>query len=82
MVVKTITVTEVAYQRLNGRKIPNESFSEVILRIVPKALTADDLFGILPGTEEEVELELKALKQRRIKMSKEMDERMKRYANI
>ncbi len=82
MVVKTITITEVAYQRLNGRKLPNESFSEVILRVVPKSITAGDLLGILPGTEKELKEELNAIKQRRIKMSKEMDERMKRYASI
>ncbi len=33
MAVKTITVTENAYEALKAKKAPNESFSEAILRI-------------------------------------------------
>ncbi|MEK6838020.1 MAG: antitoxin VapB family protein [Nanoarchaeota archaeon] len=32
MAVKTITVTEKAYEALKAKKAPNESFSETILR--------------------------------------------------
>ena len=35
MATKTITITEGAYSKLKMRKKPNESFSEVINRIIP-----------------------------------------------
>lgn len=78
MVVKTLTITEEAYGRLKMQKHGEESFSEVIIRVVPKKATAADWLGICPGTEEELQADLKVLKKRRIEMSKEIDERVKR----
>ncbi len=46
MVVKTITVTEDAYRRLKARKIGDESFSDVILRITKRRPLAD-FFGVI-----------------------------------
>lgn len=46
MVVKTITVTEDAYDALKSRKAAHESFSEAILRVTKrKPLSA--FFGVL-----------------------------------
>jgi len=44
--VKTLTVTEEAYERLASKKTPGESFSNVILRVTGKGSILD-LVGIL-----------------------------------
>lgn len=46
MSVKTITVTENAYEALKKMKEPNESFSDIILRVA-KRRPLDDFFGVL-----------------------------------
>ena len=46
MAVKTITVTENAYTALSHMKEPNESFSDVILR-VSRRKPLSDFFGVL-----------------------------------
>lgn len=48
MAVKTITVTENAYTILSHMKEPNESFSDVILRVSRKK-PLSDFFGALGG---------------------------------
>ena len=46
MAVKTITITEDAYRRLRSRKVDDESFSDVILRLT-KRRPLSDFVGIL-----------------------------------
>ena len=46
MAVKTITITESAYRRLKSRKLGDESFSDVILRLT-KRRPLSDFVGIL-----------------------------------
>lgn len=46
MAVKTITITEDAYRRLKSRKLGDESFSEVIMRLT-KRRPLRDFVGIL-----------------------------------
>ena len=46
MAVKTIRITEDAYRRLKSRKLGDESFSEVILRLT-KRRPLSDFVGIL-----------------------------------
>lgn len=79
MVVKTITVTQDAYETLKRAKHADESFSEVILRVVPRKATAADWFGICPGTEQELKKELRELKKRREAVSKEFKKRRAKY---
>ena len=81
MAVKTITVTEDAYERLKSRKLPEESFSEVIKRITPNR-PLSDFFGIL--TKEEADLLEKNVKEnRRIHraLSKERGKNLRRGFN-
>jgi predicted CopG family antitoxin len=50
--MKTITLSEAAYERLRAWKGGGESFSQVVLRVVPKRGTFGDLnesFKALPG---------------------------------
>ena len=52
--VKTITVTNDAYEALKKLKMGDESFSEVIRRVAKPTFNIKDYFGILPreGAEE------------------------------
>ncbi len=59
--MKTITLTEEAYERLVALKeSPKDSFSKVVLRVVPKRGTAaqmlEDIKMLLPLTEEQAQL--------------------------
>jgi predicted CopG family antitoxin len=54
--MKTITVTDEAYERLKAWKTGKDSFSQVVLRTVPKRGTFGDLneaFRALPPLSEE-----------------------------
>lgn len=53
MVTKTITITEKAYHLLKRNKLPGESFSEALLRILDQNRSLDDLFGAWDGDEDE-----------------------------
>ncbi len=46
MATKTIRITREAYERLRARKMPDESFSEVILRLTERR-PLSDFAGIL-----------------------------------
>ena len=49
--MKTITLSEEAYERLKAWKIGEDSFSQVVIRMVPKRGTFGDLedaFLVLP----------------------------------
>jgi predicted CopG family antitoxin len=54
--MKTITLSEAAYERLKAWKTEGDSFSRVVLRVVPKRGTFGDLnesFQALPALSEE-----------------------------
>jgi len=59
MAVKTITITEQAYNSLKWMKKENESFSELFLRISKKPITTKEIAGILKRTPEESEKSVK-----------------------
>ncbi|MBI4448408.1 antitoxin VapB family protein [Candidatus Woesearchaeota archaeon] len=52
MVVKTITITELAYDSLATAKSEDESFSTAILRLTKKRSLLDS-FGLMKGKEGE-----------------------------
>jgi len=55
MVVKTITVTEDAYEAIKRLKRGDESFSELFRRLGDATLTLKDIRGVLKTTPEDVE---------------------------
>ncbi len=62
MVVKTITITKLAYEVLASDKKPNESFSEVILRTHKRKGNIEDIMkfaGIWSGMSDEEANKLK-----------------------
>lgn len=74
MAVKSLTVTEDAYDALKRLKHGDESFSETILRVSHEKIgQATKYFGAL-GLQEGMRLE-KTVKKRRIGWEKEFGER-------
>lgn len=55
MAIKTITVTEQAYDVIKRLKNAEESFSELFMRIGSRQLTVKDIAGVLKQTPEESE---------------------------
>ncbi len=51
--VKTITITEEAYNTIRGLKEEHESFSNLFVRLGKRSLTCKDIIGILKQTPEE-----------------------------
>lgn len=74
MATKTLTITEDAYIMLKNKKMKDESFSEEITRLLSnkRKKSLMDFFGILTEEEGEGMLnDLKAIKERNIKLLKE-----------
>ncbi|MFA4819363.1 MAG: antitoxin VapB family protein [Candidatus Aenigmatarchaeota archaeon] len=76
--VKTITVTNEAYEMLRKMKSGDESFSEVIKRVAKPRVNLRDYFGILP--KEGAEEARKSLKERRKRISKSIEARKNVYS--
>jgi predicted CopG family antitoxin len=74
MVVKTITVTEDAYEAMKRLKREYESFSDLFLRISGKPITIKDIAGILKHTPEETE----EFRRRVLDVHKRLGEGMRR----
>jgi predicted CopG family antitoxin len=51
MAVKTITITTEAYDAIKNLKKPEESFSELFIRISPKKFTIKDIAGMLKDSD-------------------------------
>lgn len=74
MAVKTITVTEDAYEAIKRLKQGDESFSDLFLRISSKSITINDLAGILKHTPGEAE----EFRKRVLDVHKRLGEGMRR----
>ncbi len=77
MAVKTITVTENAYDALKSLKEPNESFSETLLRVA-KRKPLSQFYGVL--SKESADRLEKAIMERRRERNKAHQARLKRIA--
>jgi predicted CopG family antitoxin len=75
MAVKTITITEQAYNSLKWIKKENESFSELFLRISKKPITTKQITGILNRTPEESEKNIKEFWTNRKQLSEAIKKR-------
>lgn len=53
MVTKTLTITEKAYELLKMHKLPGESFSQAIIRLLSKGGSIDALYGAWEGDDQE-----------------------------
>lgn len=74
MAVKTLTITEGAYERLKRLKREGESFSELFLRLSDeKRSTALSIYGILKGVN--TEKLLKASRNSRERAERSMEAR-------
>jgi len=73
MVVKTITVTEDAYEALKRIKGEEESFSKVIIRVTKGKTNLDKFFGVL--SESEAKRVKRNIKRFRKKLDKDYGER-------
>ncbi|NQU78644.1 hypothetical protein HQ545_02650 [Candidatus Woesearchaeota archaeon] len=81
MVVKTITIKQDAYDILSSMKRPDESFSDLIMRVGgDRKVTAKELFGRLNDSGSELKKMRLRLKEQREKMDKEMEERYNVFA--
>lgn len=78
MAIKSLTITEEAYNVLKARKHGDESFSEVIVRIGRnKVGAAAKFFGVLKGMDAEGFED--RIKRRRADIEKEVAQRRKRF---
>ena len=83
MVIKSLTITEDAYETLKRIKYTSESFSDVILRIgKSNAFVLDKYFGILKGTEKEAEGLKKKIREERNKVDLEFSNKQKRFGRV
>lgn len=75
MAIKTITITEDAYNSIKNLKDAGESFSELFLRISKKTTKVEDLLGALKLSDEDAEAMKKRIAEYRKKTSEDIMER-------
>lgn len=79
MAIKTITITEDAYERIRRLKREGESFSKLFLRLSSeKRSTGRSIYGLLKG--EDTERLLKTSREIRKRADKEMEMRRRVFA--
>ena len=81
MVVKTITVTEEAYNSFKQLKQSDESFSDLMKRISGGRKTVNDIYGALKGKIDIEELQQR-MKDSRKKFSEDWEERDDRLRQL
>ena len=64
--VKVISLSEEAYEKLKSKKTAEKSFSDVVIELTePKKKPLSDLFGILKDDKETIKIFEDVLKERR-----------------
>ena len=83
MAIKSLTITEEAYNLLKRFKYEEESFTEAILRIGKgKSSAIDKYFGILKLSEKEAEEWKNKIKKRRKEVDTEFKQRLNKLGSI
>ncbi len=77
MAVKTITITEKAYNALKAQKQPGESFSKAILRTAAKRSIWDFRGALSPESADRLE---KTIRENRLRATKEYEQRVQLIA--
>lgn len=80
MAVKTITVTEEAYLKIKGMKMPYESFSDLFNRLSKERNPLWRIVGMLP--KEGIEEDRRTLREMKERGKKEMEERHARFRHV
>ncbi|MBW2968678.1 antitoxin VapB family protein [Candidatus Woesearchaeota archaeon] len=78
MSIKTITITENAYESIKNLKNPGESFSQLFVRLSSKKLKIRDLCGAVKMNDKSADSFKKRTKEYREKTSKDIEERRKK----
>lgn len=78
MAVKTITITEDAYETIKRMKAEDESFSELFRRLGKRRFTIDDAAGMLKIGEREAAAFQERIRQMRSAFDVDMRRRMER----
>lgn len=76
MTVKTITITEDAYETIRRLKIDDESFSNLFKRLGERYATFKDIRGVMKHTPDEAKEFAERAKKIREKLGKSMKERV------
>ena len=64
--VKVISLSDAAYEKLKGKKAGGKSFSDVVLELVDKKKKPlSDLFGVLKDDKESIKIFENVIKERR-----------------
>jgi len=80
MVIKSLTITEDAYEALKSMKYGDESFSDVILRLSKEKVgAAAKFFGMWKDKPEFADELARNIKEHRARFDKESAERQKRF---
>ena len=74
MAIKTITVTEDAYESIKALKRPDESFSKLFKRISKEKIKLSDFLGIAKGNIEE---DRKRMRKNKDLLNKDFNKRLK-----
>lgn len=83
MVIKSLTITEEAYDALKRVKYGSESFSKAILRVTRKKVNPlEKYFGILNLSQKEGKEWENALIKKRKEFDKEMKHRQEKFKEI
>ncbi|GEM_PF-6687131 len=83
MVIKSLTITEEAYNALKRIKYEEESFSKVIIRISnEKRGSLAEYFGVLKDSKDKLHELKKEIKERRSKINLEFLERTKKIKRM
>ncbi len=83
MVIKSLTITEDAYNALKAMKREDESFSEVIIRVKKKqVILVEECFGVMKMSDKELKETLDNLKRIREETGRDFEKRAEKLKMV